>query len=40
MDNVTYLIKLTPQEPWFFGGDRVFSHPDSVRNTPAKYFIR
>jgi len=35
-----YLIKLTPQEPWFFGGERVFSHPDSVRKGAPKYFIR
>ena len=37
-----YLITLTPQEPWFFGGERVFKHPDASRpkTKTAGYYIR
>ena len=40
-----YLITLTPQEPWFFGGERVFERPEGEKSSRPKtktagYFIR
>ena len=34
------LITLTPLEPWFFGTDRTFKHPDRERQRDGGYFIR
>lgn len=36
----SYLIKLTPLEPYFFGGERNFSFGKSKKETKPSYYIK